>query len=141
MSINFLINPLSGNYIFGEIDALNLGGINTERCPIHLLPGKHIGPNRGFGANHIFAEHSKEMADLGLYTITDVPQFVCNIVQTGTPLYFEGASWTVTRVLAVKTSHGTAILEYKDRRDGAIWSIVTAFSNPRKHGTLVSQII
>lgn len=141
MSRTLLINPLSGDYIFGEIDALSLGGIDTDRCSIHLFSGKHIGPNRGFGANHIFAEHSKEMARLGLYSLTDVPQYVCNIVQTGTPLYFEGASWRVTRVLAVKTSHGTAILEYIDRRDGAIWSVVTAFSTPRKHGIEVSQII
>lgn len=141
MPKKFLINPSSGDYIFGEIDALSLGGIDTDRCSIHLFSGKHTAPNRGFGAKHIFAEHSKEMAILGLHNITDVPKYVCNIVQTGTPLYFEGASWRVTRVLAVKTSHGTAILEYINRRDGAIWSVVTAFSTPRKHGIEVSQII
>lgn len=141
MSQKSLINPLSNNYVFGEIDSLNLDGIITDKSPIHLPQGKHVGPHKGFGAKHIFAEHHKEMAALKLYDITDVPIYICKIVCSGTPLYFEGSSWRNTRLMAVKTSHGTAILEYRDRRDGAIWSIVTAYSTPKKHGVEVGKII
>ena len=80
------------------------------------------------------------MTRVGWATEVEVAQFVLTIIRTGTPLIFEGASWSVTRLLAVRASRGTAILEFRDQRDGPIWSVVTAFAGTKTHGTRVGTV-
>ncbi|MGQ0563664.1 MAG: hypothetical protein ACT4OK_01150 [Gemmobacter sp.] len=114
--------------------------MDYETAPILLFAGRHIGPNRGYGAQHIWAEHAAEMARYGFRSADKVPDYVAKLVRAGTPLYFEGASFRRTRLLAVRTAEGTTILEYLDRRDGPIWSVVTAFSGTKTHGTRVGTV-
>ena len=102
--------------------------------------GRHIGPNKGFGVRHIWAEHQSDMDKAGYQSKFDVPLYVLGIIQTGTPLYFEGANWQVTRLMAVRSARGTAILEFRDRREGPLWTIVTAFSGTKTHGTRVGTV-
>lgn len=138
-----MINPSNNTTSFGVIKPLTLNGINTDSSDIYLFYGKHIGPNKGFGAEHILKEHYKEMKQLGFVAnhINDVPQYVCNIVKVGTPLYFESAGWRKTRLLAVNSINGTAVLEYINRREKPIWSVVTAFLRRNSYGQLVSKIL
>ncbi|EPY0179491.1 hypothetical protein ACW3ST_004943 [Salmonella enterica subsp. salamae serovar 42:b:e,n,x,z15] len=56
---------------------------------IFLRKGKYTGLNSGFGVNHIWAEHEKELAQLGYNTISDVARFVRDIIQPGAPIYCE----------------------------------------------------
>ena len=70
----------------------------------------------------------------------DVPLFVLRIIRTGTPLIYEGSSWRVTRLMAVRAASGTAVLEYREQRQGAIWAIVTAYSGTKTHGTRVGTV-
>lgn len=137
-----MLNPFNKTYSFGVINSLNLNGSNTSTSSIYLFHGKHLGPNRGFGAEHILREHSKEMKQLGIQAndINNVPLYVCHIVKSGTELYFEGESWRNTRLLAVNSRAGTAVLEYIDRRDDPIWSVVTAFSRRNRYGQLVGKV-
>ena len=140
MSFDPLLHPLNGGRNFGLIQALKLGGVSFPEAEIRLFLGKHIGPNRGFGAKHIWAEHRIEMQRAGLCDAEDVPSYVAQIIRDGTPLFFEGASFRNTRLLAVRAQNGTAILEFRDQRAAPIWSIVTAFSGTKTHGTRVGTV-
>ena len=135
-----ILNPNSGTASFGLIQSLRLAGENLPDAEIHLYFGQHKGPNRGFGACHIWAEHSGEMAKIGLHSEAEVSQFVVRIVRSGTPLFYEGASWTTTRLMAVRSASGQAILEFRRQRNGPIWSVVTAFAGKKTHGTRVGTV-
>ena len=140
MSSRPILNPMTGDTAFGHVDALRLAGLDYETAPILLFTGRHIGPHRGFGARHIWSEHAVEMARFGFCAMDEVPAYVAKIVRTGTPLYFEGASFRTTRLLAVRSTEGTTILEYLDQRAGPVWSVVTAFSGTKTHGTRVGTV-
>ena len=140
MSSLAILNPHTGLYSFGTVPGLKLSGIWLPETQIHLPVGRHIGPNKGFGARHIWAEHQFEMQKAGFDSELAVPLYVLGIIQAGTPLYFEGASWQNTRLMAVRSARGTAILEYRERREGPIWTIVTAFSGTKTHGTRVGTV-
>ena len=140
MSSRAVSNPLTGLQWFGRVPSLRLSGLVVPEAPILLPLGRHIGPNRGFGVRHIWAEHRLEMERSGYGTEEEVPLYVLSIIQVGTPLYFEGASWRQTRLVAVRSAAGTAVIEFRDRREGAIWSVVTAFSGTKTHGTRVGAV-
>ncbi len=80
------------------------------------------------------------MAANGFEREGDVPLYVLSILKTGTPLIYEAASWRRTRLMAVRAATGTAILEYRETRQAPIWSVVTAYSGTRTHGTRVGTV-
>ena len=109
--------------------------------PIHLKLGKHIGPNRGFGAAHIWHEHQTEMSQVGLMNFDDVPVFVARIVKPGSQVFFEFARLRGnTRVSVVRSVNGTAILELIETRDHPHYSVVTAFKDAKAHGTKIGIV-
>lgn len=140
MSSLAILNPLTGLQSFGLVPSLKLSGVLLPEAPILLPLGRHIGPNKGFGARHIWAEHRLEMERSGQLSEADVPLYVLSIIQVGTPLYFEGASWQHTRLMAVRSTAGTAVIEFRERREAAVWSVVTAFSGTKTHGTRVGAV-
>ena len=79
---------MTGTLTFGTIPAVVLDGAPLAEAHIFLAEGKHMGPNRGFGARHIWAEHRREMAAAGLMAEADVPLFVLRIIRSGTPLIY-----------------------------------------------------
>lgn len=144
-----VLNPTDNTDIFGIIPALTLnsklkGIITTVRCPIHLLEGRHHGPNSGFGVSHIWAEHKNEIIGSGFSSITDVPSYVQKILTTPSLIYFEDRKINRPRVNAVRIVTGTVILEYVRTKINNVetphWSVVTAYSNPRTVGVLVGNI-
>jgi hypothetical protein len=140
MSYLALLNPAAVNRSFGVIPALTLSGERLPEAEIRLFQGKHIGPHRGFGARHIWREHGGAIISAGHADETGVPHFVAQIIRTGTPLYYEGASWKTMRLMAVRAATGQAILEFRAQREGAIWSVVTAFPGTKTHGTRVGTV-
>ena len=140
MSNSPVLNSANGTISFGTVPSLKLAGVVLPEAWILLPVGRHIGPNRGFGARHIWAEHRLEMEKLGHTNQADVPLYVLAIIQAGTPLYFEGASWKQTRLMAVRSAKGTAVIEFLERREGPVWTIVTAFSGTKTHGTRVGTV-
>lgn len=140
MSNQFLTHPQTGGICFGEIIEMNSRGCIIPAGEIRLLSGKHVGPHRGWGASHIWAEHQLEMRERGLHTYEEVPAYVSSIVKQGTPLFFEAGQIRQIRLMGVRSPTGTAVLEFRDRREGAIWSIITAYSGVRTHGTRVGTV-
>lgn len=136
-----LLNPESNHECFGTVKKMKTRRIILPAGEIHLLFGKHIGPNKGFGACHIWEEHRAEMQQKGLLTFNDVPKFVCTIVKSGTQLYYENAHHSKTRLMAVRNASGTAILEFRENVELPFWGIVTAYIGTKKHGTLVGTVL
>jgi hypothetical protein len=140
MSYSPILNLSTGIMSFGIVPALKLDGVELPDAEVRLFQGKHIGPHRGFGARHIWQEHGEALVRLGVAEEANVAQFVEKIVRAGTPLFYEGASWRTTRLMAVRTASGQAILEFRAQREGAIWSVVTAFPGTKTHGTRVGTV-
>jgi hypothetical protein len=135
-----IANPLTGSSDFGFVPRMRRAGLLTEEAPILLFQGRHAGPNRGHGAVHIWEQHKQELLRFGVTSLGEVPQFLALILADRTPLYFEGASFRRTTLLAVRSRVGTAILELRQRNEGDIWSVVTAFAGTKTHGTLVGTV-
>jgi hypothetical protein len=112
----------------------------TEEARVLLFEGRHVGPNRGWGLVHIWTEHQPELQRLGYAIKSDTPSFVASVLRERTPVYFEGGSYRSTRVLVVRSATGTAVLEYRQRTEGPIWSVVTAFAGTKTHGTQVGTV-
>lgn len=131
----------TGSASFGTLSEMRAPGQTLPAGDIRLFRGRHTGPNSGFGAAHIWAEHGREMAALGFYAYEDVADFVAMIVRACTPVFFGDQDWRSLRVMAVRSRSGTAILEYRESRDGdAYWSIVTVYTGTRTHGTRVGTV-
>lgn len=140
-----LLNPEDGTEVFGIVPPLKLNSITTERAPIYLYVGRHIGPNRGGGAAHIWAEHSKDMNSFGFNELKYVPDYVKCIIRRGTDLHYEaGRMRGNERTSAVRARAGTAILEYVQHHfDGEArpyWRVITAFHGSNRHGRAVGRI-
>ncbi len=140
MANRILVHPDTGGKSFGSVPKMNSRGTVIPAGEVRLLSGKHVGPNRGFGAAHIWAEHAAEMEQAGFHTQAGVPAYVASIVRAGTPIFFAGDSMRRTRVTVVRSASGTAVLEFRDQRHGPIWSGVTAFSGTKTHGTRVGTV-
>lgn len=140
MSSKPVLNPVTGEFSFGLIPALRLAGFDCPESPVHLPVGRHVGPNRGFGVKHIWTEHKIEIMRVGYAAETDVPHYVLDMLRPGTPLFFEGQGWRATRLMAVRSSLGTVIMEFRAQREGPIWAVVTAFSGTKTHGTRVGTV-
>ena len=52
-----LKHPTNGSLSFGLVPRIVFRGLAFEEGQIRLTVGRHIGPKRGFGAEHIWAEH------------------------------------------------------------------------------------
>lgn len=144
-----VINPISNTDVFGIIPALTLnsqkdGIINTAQAPIHLVAGRHIGPNSGYGVAHIWAEHEKEILQAGFTSQNDVPAYVQRILTAPGLIYFEDRKIKRLRVNTVRIVTGTVILEYVrtviDKVETPHWTVVTAYSNTRTAGVVVGRI-
>jgi len=133
-------NPATGTLSFGLVPEGKSGADVIPEGEIQLRHGKHSGANRGFGIEHIWAEHKKEMEQAGFITKEDVPAYVATIVRPGSAIYYEGGYHKHQRVAVVRSSSGTAILELKHMSEGAIWSIVTAYAGKNTNGTQVGAV-
>jgi hypothetical protein len=136
-----LTNPTTGRSSFGYIEEVRVSGILIPSGSIYLKQGEHRGPNHGYGAAHIWAEHSREMMSVGFSALEQVPAFVASIVMPGSRVYFEAAQLRGgKRVSVVKSSNGMAVLEHKGTWGNPSYSVVTAYLKPRAHGTLVGTV-
>lgn len=140
MADQYLVHPQMGGICFGNLIEWKSRHETLPAGEIRLSRGRHHGPNKGYGACHIWAEHQAEMAVHGLNSLRDVPCYVALIIKEGTPLYYEGGSYRHMRLTAVQSTYGMAVLEFKDRREGPIWSVVTAYSRTRAHGTRIGAV-
>ena len=126
-------------YDFGEIVEMSGRGWHLPAGVIVLKFGRHKGPNHGCGAAHILAEHIKEMAMSGHCT---AEKYVAWIIQTGTPIYCEFDRMRGgQRVAVVRSGRGKVILEVDRNGVGhQYYSVITAYSDTKAHGTRVGAV-
>ena len=138
-----LISPITGVVEFGFLGTIRgLQKFSQPGGPIVLKRDDHIGQNHGFGAKHTWAEHKKEMHDLGYEEFDDVPRYVTSIIVPGTPVHCEFAQLSGhKRVTVVRSKTGTAVLEYRIGRNDSHDSVVTVFSGEIKHGPRVGTVL
>lgn len=123
----------SGAPSFGKLEQMRAPGLFMPAGEILLFRGRHTGPNRGFGIEHIWSEHADEMRSAGFISYEETATYVASIIRQGTPVYFGDHSWKSLRVMAVRSRIGTAIVEYRQPREASgIWSIVTALAEQER---------
>lgn len=119
-------NPKTNRDNFGCIPAI--AELGTEKAPIYLFEGEHFGggagKGTGFGSAHIWAAHAKDITSSGCKT---VEEYIALYVKKGMPICDEGGFSRKTRVLAMRISGVIVVLEYRQTREGNLWSIVTAY--------------
>jgi hypothetical protein len=140
LSNQFLINPTSNQYCFGYVAEARVKSTVIPSGEIRLEAGRHWGPNKGYGAKHIWVEHQKEICKFGLRTIEDVPHYVAKIVRENARLLYEGGDLRGTKITVVESSFGIAILGYVDRADEAFWRVITAYGRRQGHGTRFGNV-
>lgn len=125
-----LINPVTGRFCFGVVPEIR--SIGTERAPICLLKGFHVGgkagQGSGFGEAHILEAHAKEVMVSGC---ASVGEYIARYVCPGVPVCSEGGYSRNERVIAMRHSGTIVVLEYRHGRDAPFWSIVTAYIRGR----------
>ena len=138
----FITNPATATLIFGKIPEIYHGKDYFPSGNIYLRNGEHRGINHGFGVEHIWAEHDKELIALGFQVGGEVAKFVASIIRSGTPLFCEFNNLRGKhRVTALKSSIGVAILEQKQNATNEIfYSVVTAFTKGKAHGTQIGTV-
>ena len=140
MPQRMILHPATGVRSYGIVPAYNRRNIVIPEGEICLQRGRHFGPNKGFGAAHIWAEHQAEVMAAGFATEDDVCGYVASIVRAGSQINYEGSSWTRTRVMVVRTRAGLAVLEYKNQRNDAFWTVITAYSSNKSHGSRIGTV-
>ncbi len=91
------------------------------KAPVRLMVGRHIGIHRGFGVEHIVADHSEDLAVIGM----SAEQYVYSILSRASSIRDAGYS-KVLYVFAEGSPRGGAALELR-LHDGGFYSIRTAF--------------
>lgn len=133
-----------GGFCYGVINEARHNGELIYGGEIFLRVGKHTGPNKGFGVNHIWAEHSTQLIKSGYQTINDVARYVSDIIKPGTQVFCEFTSMTGKhRPTVLRSRVGMVVLEPKEHpisETGYIYTVVTAYYKPVAHGVLVGQI-
>lgn len=121
---------------------MKLGVDEFEEGFVQLRKGKHIGPNKGFGVEHIWAEHSYELKQLGYNSEEEVSKFVADLIKTNAPIYCEFNNPRGNhRIAVVKATIGIAYLERRTTGDNSIvYSVVTAFTKGKAHGTKIGTV-
>lgn len=137
-----LINPSTKTHVFGEIPEMTGKKHYFERGEIKLRHGKHRGINKGFGAEHIWIQHEKELIALGYHSIEDVPKFVSEIIRPRMPIHcaFDDPRGN-HRITIIKSTVGVAILGREtDENNGIFYSVITAFKGRHAHGTQIGSV-
>jgi hypothetical protein len=75
MTMMPVLHP-SGCSAFGTLEEMRAPGILIPSGEILLFRGRHSGANRGFGVEHIWAEHAVEMRSAGFNSYEETAAYV-----------------------------------------------------------------
>lgn len=137
-----LMHPETGAEHFGYVPEMKSKGETIHAGPIILRIGRHTGPSRGFGVNHIWDEHYPDLMKQGYTTAIDSVKFVSTIIQPGVPIYCEFNDIRGKhRPTVLRTSAGLVILEPVRLGNGElVYSVITAYMKRNASGTKIGEI-
>lgn len=137
------MNRITKNTIASEIGWFpDLGKKYSLDFPsgrIVLKYGEHRGPNKGFGINHILAEHKSDLISNNLEeSANGVINYIQLILISGAKIYSEYADLRgFHRPMIVRSSIGTVVLERQCINNENVYSVVTAFGGKTAKGTQI----
>jgi hypothetical protein len=140
---NHLIpHPVTGSDYYGYVPLIHSNGETIEPGAIVLKIGRHISVNKGFGANHIWSEHEKELRNLDYSGRAGVSEFVSKIIRVGTPIHCEfNCIRGNHRPTVLRSRYGIAVLEKERLIDGTFrYSVVTAYTKKYAEGSCIGKI-
>jgi len=140
---NLILNPATSDYVFGRMPPIKYKGkIHYQEGLIYLRHGEHRVPNKGFGVQHIWAEHEVELKMMGYEGIDSVAQYVSDIIVYQGPVYCNfQTKRSKIRMSVIKSDKGLAIIEHKiDGNNNPYYSVVTAFDKKTAQGTMVGRV-
>lgn len=113
----FVLSPAGGRD-FGEITPEIAHAIKRQPGKIRLEVGEHKGAHKGFGANHIKADHPD---------IKDIPAFVADVASSFDQVWkTRGGRLKVVKRLSGSAGR-VAVIELRPHEHGDYYSVVTAF--------------
>lgn len=142
---DFVAHPVTRHQSFGFVPKMQRQGIVLPEGHIYLRAGKHFGPNKGYGINHIWDEHGHELPRWGCKTVHDVATYVASVIIHRAPIYCEfHQTKNGYKVAVLRSSKGYVILEpiLTEEGDFDFYSVVTAYRLIRRgHGTEVGKVV
>lgn len=135
-------HPTNGTFCFGNVPAAKLSHIVILGGPIHLPQGRHLGPHKGFGVAHIWAEHKSDIIDAGYPQMSDVPAYVGSLIYRGAPIHVpDERKMFSPRLKVVAGVRGVVILEERlDGQNNVFYSVVTAIPRGRPEGPRIGKV-
>jgi hypothetical protein len=136
-----ITHPPSNTTCFGRFPGFNLQWVIFLPGPIHMKRGRHHGEHDGFGVEHIRIEHFSHIPNDD-DARAEAIQFVCEILQPGAEIYYEGGTGRHSeRSMVCRNEYGVVILEAgKDGNNNTVYFVVTAYPRLRPHGTRVARL-
>lgn len=132
-------HPTNGTYVYGYVPEKKSKSFIIPAGPVLLKRGRDT-TYGGFGARHIWGRHERELRQRGCKEAADVPLFVASIVCPGSQIHCEFEEMTRLKVTVVRDRLGSVVLQYNEDAQMPHYSVVTAFTNPRRRGSHVGQI-
>jgi hypothetical protein len=106
--------------------------------PVSLQEGKHWGPNKGHGFQHVWQEHFAAIADRGEAEV-QVFAFLRAILISGASIHYEPPNQD-RATISVRSPVGLVIVQANsDARNATVYRIVTAFPGQPK-GVLIGSL-
>lgn len=134
-------NPSTGLPLFGMYPAIALPEVTFSGGPIYLRYGKHIGPNRGWGLEHIWKARFPNEPDY-LTATPKVADLITSILVQGASIHYEyGLGSGAQRSSVFRNSTGVVIVEERQGgRNEIFYSIVTAIPCKNVNGPKIGAI-
>lgn len=140
-------------YVFGVFPEITKYGLNFPMGPIYLLNGEHRGKNRGFGLEHIVAEHGHQLRNQfkNLECVNTMAiHYVADLLSAGMPIYceFDGLpsasvkhSYSAHKSTVVNSAKGSVVLELRlDGQNQHFYAVITAFNRRQGKGTEIGRL-
>ncbi len=140
---NRVQHPTNGTEVFGRVPEIDSNGIYLPSGDIHLLNGEHYGPNRGFGVEHIIAEHDSQISRAfpslaGMEAKDRVVAYVAKILLRRAPIFVEADR--PDRPVVIHTTAGGVVLERRGKPENAWYSVVSAYNKKSRRGQMMGSL-
>lgn len=137
-----IINPATGSDSFGVFPEIARPEVYFSGGPIYLRYGRHHGPQRGWGLEHIWQARFPLCKDISEAKIL-VTQLVNGILISGASIHYEfvGMGSAAQRSSVFRSHTGVVVVEERqDGKNAVFYNIVTAIATPKVNGPKIGAI-
>ena len=139
-SENLVPHPTTRHPIFGYVPSLPMLTGKDCQLPVVLSKGYQSADGRGMGAAHAWEGHQKDITALGGQSAEDTALLVERIIKDGTPIYYEEAYRSKTKLVAHLPGVGSVILGLFKFGWHRRWQVITAHGGKGFLGTRIGEV-